>query len=140
MFPNTNNFLRPLNQHTNIANNNSGKIKHLDVVQLLRKISPPLGFGKLCPHRVACKVEIRSSLNFLINFFHFFYFIFLFFFILLPYHHASLPITPHTRSSSPFHHHNPMNTRIPSAFHQLNLRQPHHLPPNNQNLHQASRN
>ncbi len=33
-----------------------GRIKHLDVVQLLRSISPPLGFGKLCPHRVACKV------------------------------------------------------------------------------------
>ncbi|KAG6803533.1 muscle calcium channel subunit alpha-1 isoform X2 [Apis mellifera caucasica] len=35
-----------------------GRIKHLDVVTLLRKISPPLGFGKLCPHRVACKVGI----------------------------------------------------------------------------------
>jgi hypothetical protein len=35
-----------------------GFIKHVDVVTLLRKISPPLGFGKLCPHRVACKVEI----------------------------------------------------------------------------------
>ena len=34
-----------------------GRIKHLDVVTLLRKISPPLGFGKLCPHRVACKVS-----------------------------------------------------------------------------------
>ena len=34
-----------------------GFIKHVDVVTLLRKISPPLGFGKLCPHRVACKVE-----------------------------------------------------------------------------------
>merc|ERR1719411_1125159 len=32
-----------------------GKIKHVDVVTLPRKISPPLGFGKLCPHRVACK-------------------------------------------------------------------------------------
>ena len=35
-----------------------GRIKHLDVVTLLRKISPPLGFGKLCPHRVACKVGL----------------------------------------------------------------------------------
>lgn len=34
-----------------------GRIKHLDVVTLLRKISPPLGFGKLCPHRLACKVS-----------------------------------------------------------------------------------
>lgn len=33
-----------------------GCIKHLDVVALLRRIQPPLGFGKLCPHRVACKV------------------------------------------------------------------------------------
>merc|ERR1719510_657270 len=32
-----------------------GFIKHVDVVTLLRKISPPLGFGKLCPHRVACR-------------------------------------------------------------------------------------
>ena len=35
-----------------------GRIKHLDVITLLRKISPPLGFGKLCPHRVACKVRL----------------------------------------------------------------------------------
>lgn len=34
-----------------------GRIKHLDVVTLLRRIQPPLGFGKLCPHRVACKVN-----------------------------------------------------------------------------------
>ena len=33
-----------------------GSIKHLDVIQLLRNITPPLGFGTLCPHRVACKV------------------------------------------------------------------------------------
>ena len=39
----------------------SGRIKHLDVVTLLRKISPPLGFGKLCPHRVACKVVVSTS-------------------------------------------------------------------------------
>ena len=38
-----------------------GFIKHVDVVTLLRKISPPLGFGKLCPHRVACKVIIFIS-------------------------------------------------------------------------------
>lgn len=42
-----------------------GKIKHLDVVTLLRKISPPLGFGKLCPQRVACKrlVSMNMPLN-----------------------------------------------------------------------------
>ncbi|XP_068163244.1 voltage-dependent L-type calcium channel subunit alpha-1D isoform X2 [Antennarius striatus] len=33
----------------------TGRIKHIDVVTLLRRIQPPLGFGKLCPHRVACK-------------------------------------------------------------------------------------
>ncbi|XP_045466444.1 muscle calcium channel subunit alpha-1 isoform X2 [Harmonia axyridis] len=42
-----------------------GRIKHLDVVTLLRKISPPLGFGKLCPYRVACKrlVSMNMPLN-----------------------------------------------------------------------------
>ena len=42
-----------------------GRIKHLDVVTLLRKISPPLGFGKLCPHRIACKklVAMNMPLN-----------------------------------------------------------------------------
>lgn len=42
-----------------------GRIKHLDVVTLLRKISPPLGFGKLCPHRMACKrlVSMNMPLN-----------------------------------------------------------------------------
>ena len=40
-----------------------GRIKHLDVVTLLRKISPPLGFGKLCPHRVACKVSAKLCAN-----------------------------------------------------------------------------
>jgi hypothetical protein len=33
-----------------------GQLTHLDVVVILRKISPPLGFGTVCPHRVACKV------------------------------------------------------------------------------------
>lgn len=37
-----------------------GRIKHLDVVTLLRRIQPPLGFGKLCPHRVACKVGFHN--------------------------------------------------------------------------------
>ncbi|XP_014884230.1 calcium channel, voltage-dependent, L type, alpha 1D subunit, a isoform X15 [Poecilia latipinna] len=42
-----------------------GRIKHLDVVTLLRRIQPPLGFGKLCPHRVACKrlVAMNMPLN-----------------------------------------------------------------------------
>ncbi|KAF4070507.1 hypothetical protein AMELA_G00286230 [Ameiurus melas] len=33
----------------------TGRIKHLEVVNMLRRIQPPLGFGKLCPHRVACR-------------------------------------------------------------------------------------
>ncbi|XP_043932539.1 voltage-dependent L-type calcium channel subunit alpha-1S isoform X2 [Protopterus annectens] len=42
-----------------------GRIKHLDVVTLLRRIQPPLGFGKFCPHRVACKrlVNMNMPLN-----------------------------------------------------------------------------
>ena len=40
-----------------------GRIKHVDVITLLRRISPPLGFGNLCPHRVACKVSPLSSLS-----------------------------------------------------------------------------
>uniref|UniRef100_A0A3P8U2V4 Voltage-dependent L-type calcium channel subunit alpha n=1 Tax=Amphiprion percula TaxID=161767 RepID=A0A3P8U2V4_AMPPE len=43
----------------------TSRIKHLDVVALLRRIQPPLGFGKLCPHRVACKrlVAMNMPLN-----------------------------------------------------------------------------
>ncbi|XP_072336835.1 voltage-dependent L-type calcium channel subunit alpha-1S-like isoform X8 [Scyliorhinus torazame] len=42
-----------------------GRIKHLDVVTLLRRIQPPLGFGKFCPHRVACKrlVSMNMPMN-----------------------------------------------------------------------------
>lgn len=39
-----------------------GRIKHLDVVTLLRRIQPPLGFGKFCPHRAACKVSDAARL------------------------------------------------------------------------------
>ncbi|GCB82029.1 hypothetical protein scyTo_0021930, partial [Scyliorhinus torazame] len=38
------------------------RIKHLDVVTLLRRIQPPLGFGKLCPHRVACKRLVAMNM------------------------------------------------------------------------------
>lgn len=44
----------------NISSFLRGRIKHLDVVTLLRRIQPPLGFGKLCPHRVACKVNVLN--------------------------------------------------------------------------------
>ncbi|KAL4622587.1 voltage-dependent L-type calcium channel subunit alpha-1D-like [Arapaima gigas] len=40
----------------------SGRIKHLDLVTLLRRIQPPLGFGKLCPHRVACKRLVAMNM------------------------------------------------------------------------------
>lgn len=40
---------------------NRGRIKHLDVVTLLRRIQPPLGFGKFCPHRAACKVQKQGQ-------------------------------------------------------------------------------
>jgi len=42
-----------------------GRIKHMDVLTLLRKINPPLGFGRLCPPRVACKrlVAMDMPLN-----------------------------------------------------------------------------
>lgn len=33
-----------------------GCVKHVDIVILLKRIAPPLGFGKFCPHREACKV------------------------------------------------------------------------------------
>uniref|UniRef100_A0A4W4FWJ6 Voltage-dependent L-type calcium channel subunit alpha n=1 Tax=Electrophorus electricus TaxID=8005 RepID=A0A4W4FWJ6_ELEEL len=43
----------------------TGRIKHLDVVTLLRRIPPPLGFGKFCPHLSACKrlISMNMPLN-----------------------------------------------------------------------------
>lgn len=46
---------------TGLVSYRRGRIKHLDVVTLLRRIQPPLGFGKFCPHRVACKVTRAAS-------------------------------------------------------------------------------
>ncbi|XP_074500500.1 calcium channel, voltage-dependent, L type, alpha 1S subunit, b [Sebastes fasciatus] len=40
----------------------TGRIKHLDVVTLLRSLQPPLGFGKFCPHRAACKRLIGMNM------------------------------------------------------------------------------
>ncbi|GAA6078213.1 voltage-dependent P/Q-type calcium channel subunit alpha-1A, partial [Tachysurus ichikawai] len=34
-----------------------GRIHYKDMYSLLRVIDPPLGLGKKCPHRVACKVR-----------------------------------------------------------------------------------
>lgn len=42
-----------------------GCIKHVDVLNLLRRINPPLGFGKLCPRRMACKVRNLDFLRIL---------------------------------------------------------------------------
>ena len=39
-----------------------GYIKHTDVVTLLRKINPPLGFGKLCSHRMASKRLVHMNM------------------------------------------------------------------------------
>ena len=58
---------------------NRGRIKHLDVITLLRKISPPLGFGKLCPHRVACKVCLKK-------------FFFMFFFLIKNFYKLEISI------------------------------------------------
>ncbi|NWQ74510.1 CAC1D protein, partial [Columbina picui] len=60
------NFEGPFNTNCSMGlNSHVGRIKHLDVVTLLRRIQPPLGFGKLCPHRVACKrlVAMNMPLN-----------------------------------------------------------------------------
>ena len=35
----------------------TGRIKHEDVIKLLKRISPPLGLGKKCPDRVAYMVS-----------------------------------------------------------------------------------
>nr|XP_032828240.1 voltage-dependent L-type calcium channel subunit alpha-1D-like [Petromyzon marinus] len=40
----------------------TGRIKHVDLVMLLRHIQPPLGFGKLCPQRVACKRLVMMNM------------------------------------------------------------------------------
>ncbi|XP_076801184.1 voltage-dependent L-type calcium channel subunit alpha-1D-like isoform X4 [Clavelina lepadiformis] len=43
----------------------TGRLKHLNVVNMLRRIQPPLGFGKLCPQRMACRrlVTMNMPLN-----------------------------------------------------------------------------
>lgn len=39
-----------------------GCIKHVDIVTLLKRIAPPLGFGKFCPHREACKRLVTMNM------------------------------------------------------------------------------
>ena len=40
-------------------------MKHVDIVSMLKRIEPPLGFGKCCPHREACKRLV--SMNMMMN-------------------------------------------------------------------------
>merc|ERR1719322_1139261 len=40
----------------------SGQIKHVNVVRLLRRIQPPLGFGKLCPKRTVCRKLVSMNM------------------------------------------------------------------------------
>ena len=35
-----------------------GRVKHVDIVTMLKRIEPPLGFGEFCPQRDACRVSI----------------------------------------------------------------------------------
>ena len=42
---------------------NRGRMKHVDIVSMLKRIQPPLGFGKCCPHREACKVRFTHRLD-----------------------------------------------------------------------------
>merc|ERR1712168_330642 len=43
----------------------TGRMKHIDIVNMLNRIEPPLGFGKCCPHREACKRLV--SMNMMMN-------------------------------------------------------------------------
>ena len=38
-------------------------LHHHDVIDLMRRIDPPLGWGKLCPHTLAQRVSIAPSFN-----------------------------------------------------------------------------
>jgi len=39
----------------------SGKLHYKEMYKVVRSISPPLGFGKNCPYRVACKVWLTHE-------------------------------------------------------------------------------
>ncbi|VDL92779.1 unnamed protein product [Schistocephalus solidus] len=39
-----------------------GRVRHLDVVTMLGKISPPLGFGSMCPHTRACHKLVQMNM------------------------------------------------------------------------------
>lgn len=48
---------------TSLYSSCSGRIHYKDMYSLLRVIDPPLGLGKKCPHRVACKVWLPFKWN-----------------------------------------------------------------------------
>ncbi|XP_066994947.2 muscle calcium channel subunit alpha-1-like [Anabrus simplex] len=39
-----------------------GRIRHQDLLDLVRDISPPLGFGKLCPYRLSCRRLVAMNM------------------------------------------------------------------------------
>jgi len=39
----------------------TGYMKFTDMFDMLRRMEPPLGFGKNCPHRVAYRVSAQAS-------------------------------------------------------------------------------
>ncbi|XP_028397956.1 voltage-dependent L-type calcium channel subunit alpha-1D-like [Dendronephthya gigantea] len=43
----------------------NGRVKHVDIVTMLKRIEPPLGFGEFCPQRDACRrlVGMNMPLN-----------------------------------------------------------------------------
>lgn len=47
-------------QLTMCVSSSSGRIHYKDMYKVVRTISPPLGFGKNCPYRVACKVWLHN--------------------------------------------------------------------------------
>ncbi|GAA6068110.1 voltage-dependent R-type calcium channel subunit alpha-1E [Tachysurus ichikawai] len=51
-------FVRMWGQYDRAA---CGRIHYKDMYKVVRTISPPLGFGKNCPYRVACKAKVKSS-------------------------------------------------------------------------------
>lgn len=55
-------------QLTMCVSSSSGRIHYKDMYKVVRTISPPLGFGKNCPYRVACKVWLRPQLMLLSSF------------------------------------------------------------------------
>lgn len=56
------NLISIRNSHSSHTHSSRGRVRHLDVVTMLGKISPPLGFGSMCPHTRACHVSHSYSI------------------------------------------------------------------------------